>query len=47
MAHTPTYWRGRFMLAAGTLMTPIPLDLTSQLVAKGHELSAVDPRHGP
>lgn len=46
MAHTPTYWRVRFMLAAGTLMTSIPVDLTSQLVAEGYDLSEVERRHG-
>lgn len=46
MAHTPTYWRVRFMLAAGTLMSSIPVDLTSRLTAEGYDLSEVERRHG-
>lgn len=40
-----TYWRVRFLMAAGHDLTTIPVDLVARLSAEGHDLDDMQQRY--
>ena len=42
MPHTRSYWRARFMLAAGV---SLPVDLLSRLDAEGYDIDLLEDRY--
>lgn len=42
MPHTPSYWRARFMWAAGLTL---PVDLLSRLDAEGYDITHLETRY--